>query len=123
MIVCKMFTFDAAHYLPNYDGKCRNLHGHTWKLEVAVSNKELIREGSETGMVVDFAKVKGLVKARIIDRLDHTLLNDTVENPTCENLLLWIWDSLQFYLAKCCGELYRLRLYETSDSFVELTKD
>jgi len=122
MKVCKMFTFDAAHYLPSYEGKCRNLHGHTWKLEVEVSSDELIQEGSETGMVVDFAKVKDVVNREVINKLDHNLLNDMVKNPTCENLLGWIWDNLQTELEECHGFLTRLRLYETSDSYAECSK-
>jgi len=122
MRVCKAFTFDAAHYLPSYEGKCQNLHGHTWKLEVEVSSDRLIQEGSEAGMVVDFAKVKDVVSRRVIDQLDHTLLNDILPNPTCENLLDWMWDNLEAWVAGLSCELVRLRLYETPDSFAEKVK-
>ena len=69
--------FDAAHFLPGYEGKCANMHGHTWVVEVWVSGKV----DPVTGMVCDFGDLKAP-----IDALDHTLLNDTLENPTAENL-------------------------------------
>lgn len=115
MSVCRVFRFDAAHYLPNYEGKCRRLHGHTWTLEVEVGGPV-----SETsGFVVDFAELKVDVNELVVDVLDHTCLNDLglsfSTNPTCENTLQWVWDVL--------GNVYvlsRLRLYETPDSFAEL---
>jgi len=110
MRVCKIFRFDAAHYLPEYEGKCRNMHGHTWTLEVEVSGS--VRKG----MVMDFAVLKSLVKEKVIDCLDHSLLNDIIPNPTCENLLFWIRRSLGL------EGLARLRLYETPDSFAEWRK-
>ena len=122
MTVCKTFRFDAAHYLPNYEGKCHALHGHTWTLEVEVSSDELIQSGSEAGMVVDFAKLKKGVESEVIDRLDHTLLNNTVENPTCENLLEWIWKAL-FPIHEGGVVLERLRLYETPDSYAEVRRE
>ena len=115
MKICRIFTFDAAHYLPNYEGKCKNLHGHTWTLEVEVSG-----DVKDDGMVIDFAKLKDLVNHRVIDILDHRLLNDVIANPTCENLLFWMRDNLGAWLNVLSCELVRLRLYETPDSFAEL---
>lgn len=109
MKVCKIFRFDAAHYLPNYDGKCKSLHGHTWTLEVEVFGYVNV----DSGMIVDFAVLKDSVNRLVIDKLDHTLLNDVVENPTCENLINWIWRQLTHM------QLARLRLYETPDSYAE----
>lgn len=72
---CKI---DVAHFLYDYDGKCANPHGHTMKVEVWLSGNI----NKETGMLVDFAKVKS-----IIESLDHTYLNDLLDfNPTAENL-------------------------------------
>ena len=123
MQACKIFRFDAAHYLPNYEGKCKNLHGHTWTLEVEVSSDELIQSGSEAGMVIDFGKLKEAVNREVIGKLDHTLLNDTIENPTCENLLEWMWKALfPWSIHEGRVVLERLRLYETPDSFVELRR-
>ena len=121
MKVCKIFRFDAAHYLPNYEGVCSRLHGHSWTLEVEVSSSKLISTGSEAGMVIDFGELKKAVNREIIDKLDHTLLNGTVENPTCENLLEWIWKTLEpWVLFESKVRLERLRLYETPDSFAEI---
>ena len=114
--VCKIFSFDAAHSLPDYPGKCQRLHGHTWRLEVEFSG----RVNERTGMVADFAGLKGLVGREVIDVLDHTLLNTEVENPTCENLLAWIWLRLSKVQFVEEIQLVRLRLYETPDSFAEL---
>ena len=123
MRVCKIFRFDAAHYLPNYVGKCSRLHGHTWTLEVEVSSDELIQSGSEAGMVIDFGELKKEVNELVIDKLDHTLLNDTLVNPTCENLLEWMWKVLRDEIEKSPGFLERLRLHETPDSFAELSRE
>jgi len=117
MSVCKTFRFDAAHYLPNYEGKCSQMHGHTWVLEVEVSGSV----GSD-GMVIDFAELKGIVNREVIDKLDHTLLNDTFENPTAENMLRRIWNTLLQAIGNTSMvSLTRLRLYETPDSFAEMT--
>ncbi len=129
MSVCKMFRFDAAHYLPNYVGKCKHLHGHGWILEVEVTGEVSL----SSGFVIDFAELKKVVNLVIIDKLDHTCLNDLSEafssNPTCENVLTWMWNQLEgaFYEAFPRGsvhlpkpEVCRLRLYETPDSFAEL---
>ena len=118
MRVCKIFRFDAAHYLPDYEGACSRLHGHSWTLEGEIEG--LV--GSE-GMVIDFAKLKKAVDELVVGRLDHTLLNDTVENPTCENLLEWTWKVLFPWSIHEGGVvLERLRLYETPDSFAEMSR-
>ena len=124
--VCKVFSFDAAHYLPVYDGKCQNLHGHRWVLEVEVSGPV-----GENGMVVDFVHLKNLVNDEVINFLDHTCLNEVlvgkmedslgVVNPTCENLLHWIWIRLSpLGTWQRRVRIERLRLYETPDSFAEI---
>jgi len=126
--VCKAFRFDAAHYLSCYEGKCANMHGHGWVLEVEVSG--LV--GDETGMVIDFVELKKSVNTLVIDVLDHKCLNDLrlpfSSNPTCERILHWVWYvlnnvSMPWVIRpgeKDGGRLCRLRLYETSDSFAEL---
>lgn len=94
MEIFKIFSFEAAHYLPNLpEGhKCRRMHGHSFKVEIYV-------EGSvdeEAGWVMDFAEVKVSFKP-LQDRLDHYLLNEVegLENPTSENLARWIWRHLK----------------------------
>lgn len=77
--------FDAAHYLPNYPGKCANLHGHTYRTIIEIEGE--INE--KTGMLIDFTTLKKEVH-RIIDKLDHTLLNNIIPNPTAENIAKWI---------------------------------
>lgn len=78
-------TFSAAHQLREYEGKCENLHGHTFKVQVYLSGDQL----DKVGMIVDFKKIKAELK-NVLDKFDHTNLNDLPEfkekNPTAENL-------------------------------------
>ena len=97
MMISKGFKFDAAHKLPDYEGKCKNLQGHTWKLVVCVEGE--VDSGS--GMIIDFCELKRLIKEQVLDRLDHSYLNDLIENPTCENVLLWIKGNLKISGLKC----------------------
>ena len=89
MIVGKEFTFDSAHFLPNYYGKCEKLHGHTYRLRVSVDGPI-----GDNGLVIDFVILKKIVKDRVLNRLDHQLLNDVMPNPSCENITKWIWEQL-----------------------------
>ena len=66
-------AFDSAHFLTDYYGKCENLHGHRWKVEVEVSQEELQKEGTMRDMVLDFGEFKRIVRSTI-DELDHTFL-------------------------------------------------
>lgn len=115
MLVTKEFTFDSAHFLTKYHGKCENLHGHTYRLRVTV-------EGSiqEDGMVIDFVELKKLVKERVVDRYDHQNLNDFFENPSAELVVIQIWKDLE---ALPAGRLYELTLWETPESFVTYKGD
>ena len=89
----KIFRFEAAHDLPNFpDGhKCRRLHGHSFVIEVHVVGDV----DPHTGCVVDFGDLGRVVKP-YIDQLDHRYLNDIagLENPTSENLAIWIWNRI-----------------------------
>ena len=119
--VCKKFRFDAAHYLPNYKGKCHNLHGHGWVLEVEVSGEVSM----ESGLVLDFSTLKEIVQP-VINCLDHSNLNDILSNPTCENILEYLWINLGTkigYEIEGNLNLSRLRLYETPDSYAEVKGD
>jgi len=91
LTVTKEFTFSAAHRLPNYKGKCENLHGHTYKLQVTVKGKI----NPKTGMLIDFHELNDIVKLHVLDKLDHTYLNDTLENPTAENISIYIFNKLK----------------------------
>ena len=74
--VSKEFSFDMAHLLDNHDGKCQNLHGHTYKLQVEVCAEALIAEGAKKAMVVDFSDLKAIVKKSILAPLDHAFIYD-----------------------------------------------
>lgn len=66
-------TFDSAHFLSGYNGKCANIHGHTWKLEVAISSQELKETGEKRGMIIDFSDFKKAVR-ELASSFDHTLI-------------------------------------------------
>jgi 6-pyruvoyltetrahydropterin/6-carboxytetrahydropterin synthase len=82
-------SFASAHYLPDYEGDCRNLHGHTWRVELFIRGDEL----NEIGMIQDFKELKATVKEILPD---HKMLNDYVERPTAENEISW-----QRYIKDC----------------------
>lgn len=94
MDIYKEFTFEAAHLLPRVpDGhKCKRLHGHSFRVEVQVSDAL----DPVLGWVMDFADIKTVVKP-VIARLDHYYLNDIagLENPTSENIARWLWQEIQ----------------------------
>jgi len=102
MIVTKEFRFEAAHRLPGYKGNCSKLHGHSYRLEVAVSGEV------KKGMVIDFRELTSIVNEKAISVLDHSYLNDLIDNPTAENIVKWIWSRLKGSL-----NLHLLRLWET----------
>lgn len=79
--------FDAAHYLPNYKGKCANIHGHTYRVIVEISGI------TKNGMLVDFTILKKEIKS-VIDQLDHTLLNAVIKYPSAENIAWYIKSQL-----------------------------
>lgn len=73
--VTKSFSFDMAHLLDGHDGKCRNLHGHTYRLEVEVSG-QMHEDGPKKGMVIDFSDLKDCIKKLIIEPMDHAFAYD-----------------------------------------------
>jgi 6-pyruvoyltetrahydropterin/6-carboxytetrahydropterin synthase len=117
--ICKTFEFEAAHYLPKHEGLCKNLHGHSYRLEIEVSGEPVVNgDNPEYGMVMDFGALKSIVKEAIIKFLDHTVLNDKLEiYPTAENLVQMIADRLKVEVFP--NVLYRVRLWETSTSWAE----
>ncbi len=100
-----VFHFAASHFLTKYHGKCENLHGHNYKIIVTIEG-----EVQEDGMVMDFKIIKGVVNEKVIDKLDHTHLNDLLENPSAEILSVWIWDQLKNDLP-----LKKIAVFETED--------
>jgi len=109
MQIRKQFSFEASHVLPHHHGKCSQLHGHSYRLDVTVEGP-LQSGGPATGMVVDFDELSRIVRAQIIAELDHRHLNDTLENPTSENIVAWIWHRLTPLLPG----LAELTLWETA---------
>lgn len=133
--VCKLFTFDSAHQLIGHKGKCSNLHGHTYKLEVVVKGKPLIEEGhSDEGFVIDFSDLKAIVQENLIDQLDHAFLamgNEPVLDAlvksgskvaqlafrtTAENLSAYI----AYTLKQMSLPVYSVKLWETPTSWAEV---
>ena len=115
--VSKELTFDAAHYLPLYKGKCENLHGHTYKVRVTVTGKELM-----DGMAFDFVDLKRIMKEEIFNLWDHQLINDTVENPSAENMCQYVWDKLSDR-KEIGNRLYEVKIWETPSSCATLRKE
>ena len=117
MIVSKTVKFDAAHLLPYYEGKCQNLHGHTWKVEVAVEGPV----NKKTGMVVDFSWLKYLLNTEVVEKFDHTYLNDWYKNPTAEMLAEYIFDTIKNEWIQSSEEPIQLKwvkVWESDDSYV-----
>ena len=86
--------FNAAHNLKGYRGRCEQLHGHNWKVEVVVAQKNL----NKIGMLIDFKEIKSRLN-KVLDRLDHRYLNRLSYfkriNPTSENIAKYIYDNLK----------------------------
>ncbi len=112
MLLTKEFTFDAAHFLTKYHGKCENLHGHTYKLQVTIEGKP-----DHEDMIMDFIELKDFVNKKVVDKLDHSSLNDTFDNPSVEVMVVWMWDQLKD-LPKANAKLHEIKLWETATSFV-----
>lgn len=80
-------SFDSAHFLANYEGKCSNIHGHRWRVEIEVQSQSLINGGQLDGMVIDFGDLKKDVK-EIVDYYDHALIiqENTMRKETLQCL-------------------------------------
>lgn len=126
--ITKRYTFEAAHSLPNYEGKCSHLHGHSYKLEVTVSggiDTESITRAFQNdepilaseGMVIDFSKLKSHIKS-IVEVYDHSNLNDHFVLPTAEVMAVHIFYDLQTKLG-ASAQVESVKLWETEDSYAE----
>jgi len=128
-----------SHALLNYDGLCRNIHGHSYKLQITVTGEPIQDAGGpKDGMVIDFSILKKIVQEQIISKLDHSLMinekapTDKLNQlgqmyerhqvvpfqPTTENLVVYIADIVKTLLPEHI-ELFSVRLFETSSSFAE----
>jgi len=137
--VTKEFTFEMAHVLWNYDGPCRNVHGHSYRLFVTISGVPVDdTRNPKNGMVIDFADLKNIVLKEIISVFDHAvavssdfdrekmeLFKETFGNtvvlnyqPTCENLVADFAQRIK-KLLPAVVQLHSLKLYETAKSYAE----
>ncbi len=136
----KEFSFEAAHALEGYDGPCRELHGHSYRLFVTVKGQPSTGDGDpKCGMVLDFGLLKRIVGEEIVERFDHALVlratpaNESLREtlgtrfsnivevdyqPTCENMLGDFARRIAARLPQGV-ELCSLRLHETATSFAE----
>ena len=108
-------VIDGAHFLKGYDGKCKNLHGHSWLLKVWIKGTPIDRDS--VGIIYDFTKIK-----KIKEMFDHKLINEVVSfNPTAENLVMYIHEKLKDDRPEL---KYKVRLYETAvgkETYVEIS--
>lgn len=137
--VTKIFDFETAHALWGYDGKCANIHGHSYKLTVSISG-DIIHDNNavKNGMIIDFSDLKKIVNPAVVDRFDHALLVNgntphakyaEVESgfskiilcdyqPTCENMLIEMVKRIIKELPEGITLKYA-KLQETDNSFAE----
>lgn len=140
----KEFSFESAHALWGYDGKCREIHGHSYRLFVTIKGEPVTDPTSpKLGMVMDFGELKAIVAREITDRLDHSfVMRRTAEaealaeamqsqftnvilvdyQPTCENMLVDFAARLKAALPEGVM-LHSLRLHETATSYAEWYND
>lgn len=119
-------SFDSAHFLAGYNGKCANIHGHRWRVVVSIKSTSLLEDKQSNGMIIDFTDLKNDLK-QITDSLDHTLIIETNslstnlyqalinENfkivslpfrPTAENLAQYIFELLAKKYNLDCIDVY-----------------
>ncbi len=138
--ITKQFNFETGHALYGYDGKCRNVHGHSYKLSVTVIGQPITDTSHvKLGMVIDFTDLKKIVKEEIVDKFDHsTVFNKNTPHielakeltdrghsvilanyqPTSENMVIDFSAKIIARLPKNI-KLHSLRLRETDSSFAE----
>ncbi|MGO2294527.1 MAG: 6-pyruvoyl trahydropterin synthase family protein [Psychroflexus halocasei] len=138
--ITKQFTFETAHALYGYDGKCKNIHGHSYQLDVCVIGEPITDTSNvKCGMVIDFGDLKKIVKKEVVDVLDHAImLNKNTPHielahdlkkanhnvvlvdyqPTSENMVIDFADKIKSKLDSNL-ELHSLKLRETGTAFAE----
>ncbi|MEH7483369.1 6-carboxytetrahydropterin synthase QueD [Neobacillus drentensis] len=127
VLVSKEFTFDASHHLHCYEGKCKNLHGHTYRVIFGLSGFV-----DERGLMIDFGDIKDIWKNEIEIYLDHQYLNETLPsmNTTAENMVVWIYEKMKDALATeerrnqyHGARVEFVRLFETPTSYAEARRE
>jgi len=127
VLVSKEFTFDASHHLHCYEGKCKNLHGHTYRVIFGISGFV-----DERGLMIDFGDIKEIWKNEIEIYLDHQYLNETLPamNTTAENMVVWIYEKMKDALATeerrdnySGARVEFVRLFETPTSYAEARRE
>lgn len=112
-ILRKEFAFEASHKLPRHDGKCKRLHGHSWKLIIEVRGENLVTKGAKTGMLIDYGDISAIVKPLIENKLDHFHLNETLGiYPTSEHIARFVYEGLKSKLP----QLHAIEVLETDSS-------
>lgn len=107
-------VFAAGHALRNYKGKCENIHGHNWRVQVVIEGEQL----DGTGLLVDFIDVKELMGS-VIARLDHQFLNEVapfdVKNPSAENIAEYFYQQMSAGLEKTAVpvRIREVKIWET----------
>ncbi|MCT8592502.1 6-carboxytetrahydropterin synthase QueD [Glaesserella parasuis] len=112
--IAKEFSFDMAHMLDGHDGKCKNLHGHTYTLQVEITG-ELHTNGAKSGMVMDYSDLKVAVKQHILDKMDHAFIYDSTSEKKCKvATLLQSLDSKTFGIpARTTAEQMAKYIFDT----------
>ncbi|MDQ6700964.1 MAG: 6-carboxytetrahydropterin synthase QueD [Acidobacteriota bacterium] len=110
-------TFAAGHALRGYKGKCENVHGHNYRVEITVEGERL----DAIGLLVDFAEVKKLIRT-VVARLDHRFINDLepfdVLNPSAENLAKYFYDEVSAGLTGADSvRVEKVKLWETDTTY------
>ena len=138
--ITKQFSFETGHALYGYDGKCKNVHGHSYKLSVTVIGKPIVdRSNVKFGMVIDFTDLKKIVKEEIVDQFDHATVFNVASphielakelktrghhvilvdyQPTSENMVIDFAQRIKNRLPEGIT-LFSLKLQETDSSFAE----
>jgi len=111
VLIRKEFIFDAAHNLREYHGKCERLHGHTYRIAVVVKGTP-----DRESMVIDFCELSSIVKERVLNVLDHSYLNEILQQPTAENIAVWIWKQVEQAVMRDNCKLETVEVWETASS-------
>jgi len=93
----KDFRFEASHVLPSHDGKCKRLHGHSWRGQLICESATIETKGPKAGMVIDYGDMDAAIDPLLENYLDHYHLNDTtgILNPSTEEIARWIYDKVK----------------------------